>query len=377
MVTATAMGTAICDVSHIPWNLYRLIYLRKKGHPEMNPIKPYSTRLIKLSSVALVALSLAAWIAFGAVSEHASGFAQPAPTPVPATDDYVGTETCAACHEAQLKIFEGTKHGKLHSVEAWKGKVVGCESCHGPGQAHVEGSGDVTKIISFKKRDAKATAETCLGCHAGKETHNNFRRGEHWRNDVGCTQCHTAHGPPPGNFRTGSTVFPGNVSAQNPGQATAKMLTSNEPQLCMSCHNETKSQFSKPFHHKVLEGTMRCSDCHNPHGGFEQKQTKLAVGADASCIRCHANKQGPFVFEHGPLKLEGCTTCHTPHGSANPKMLKRPQVRQLCFECHTGISEELSPQVPSRHNQAQMREQQCTVCHSAIHGSNSSRLFFR
>jgi hypothetical protein len=44
------------------------------------------------------------------------------------------------------------------------------------------------------------------------------------------------------------------------------MLTSNEPQLCMSCHNETKSQFSKPFHHKVLEGTMRCSDCHNPHG---------------------------------------------------------------------------------------------------------------
>jgi hypothetical protein len=24
-----------------------------------------------------------------------------------------------------------------------------------------------------------------------------------------------------------------------------------------------------PFHHKVLEGAMKCSDCHNPHGGFE------------------------------------------------------------------------------------------------------------
>ena len=56
---------------------------------------------------------------------------------------------------------------------------------------------------------------------------------------------------------------------------------------------------------------------------------------------------------------------------------KRSQVRQLCIECHTGITEELSPQLPSRHNQTQLREQQCTVCHSAIHGSNSSRLFFR
>jgi predicted CXXCH cytochrome family protein len=338
-----------------------------------------SNRHLKLGLLLFFALSLSVWIAIGAVSERANGAAVPnGDYSVAVDDDYVGSETCAGCHDSQAKSFDGTKHGKLHTISSWKGKVVGCESCHGPGKAHVEGSGDVTKIISFKRMDAKAAAETCLGCHAGKETHNNFRRGEHWRNNVGCNECHTAHGPPPGNIRAaGSMTSVGEVSAQNPGQATAKMLTSNEPQLCMSCHNETKAQFSKPFHHKVLEGTMKCSDCHNPHGGFEQKQTKLALGADAACIKCHTNKQGPFVFEHGPLKLEGCTACHTPHGSANPKLLKRPQVRQLCFECHTGIHDELSPQVPTRHNQAQMREQQCTICHSTIHGSNSSRLFFR
>src|SRR4030095_3598662 len=284
-----------------------------------------SNKNIKLGLLAVFMFSVTLWITFGAMSERATGagyIAGATPTPAP-DDNYVGTETCAACHEAQFKSFDGTKHGKLHMVASWKGKVVGCESCHGPGKAHVESSGDVMKIISFKRLDAKAISETCLGCHAGKETHNNFRRGEHWRNNIGCTQCHTAHGPPgPDNFRASSSVFPGDVSVQNPGQATAKMLTSNEPQLCMSCHNETKSQFSKPFHHKVLEGTMRCSDCHNPHGGFEQKQTRLAVGADAACIKCHANKQGPFVFEHGPLKLEGCTSCHTPHGSSNPKLLK-------------------------------------------------------
>jgi hypothetical protein len=40
------------------------------------------------------------------------------------------------------------------------------------------------------------------------------------------------------------------------------------------------------------------------------------------CYKCHADKQGPFVFEHAPLKVEGCTACHDPHGSANPKLLK-------------------------------------------------------
>jgi hypothetical protein len=57
-------------------------------------------------------------------------------------------------------------------------------------------------------------------------------------------------------------------------------------------------------------------------------------------------------------------------------MLKRATVRQLCFECHTGIINQLSPEA-GNHNQALVRYQNCTVCHSAIHGSNSSSLFFR
>ncbi|HKP68680.1 MAG TPA: DmsE family decaheme c-type cytochrome [Pyrinomonadaceae bacterium] len=334
-------------------------------------------KIAKLGLLGLSAVSLLIWLAFGSVPTGVSDVAAQTASS-PATDDnYVGSETCAGCHEPQAKGFESTKHAKLGTISSWKDKRTGCESCHGPGKQHVEGGGDKLKIVSFKQMDPKASAETCLACHAGKEAHNNFRRGEHWRNNVSCNTCHTAHGPEPAKFKIGSTTFVSDISAQNPGQATAKALRANEPQLCMACHNETKAQFTKPFHHKVLEGTMNCSDCHNAHGGYEQKQTKVAVGADAACIKCHANKQGPFVFEHAPLKVEGCTSCHTPHGSSNPKMLKRAQVRQLCFECHTGISEELSPGVPSRHNQAQMREQNCTVCHSAIHGSNSHRLFFR
>ncbi len=292
-------------------------------------------------------------------------------------DDYIGSESCKACHEEQFNSFADTKHAKLAKLPSWKDKVQGCESCHGAGKAHMEGGGDKTKIISFKNKNSKEISETCLACHAGKESHNNFRRGEHWRNDVGCTECHTAHGPNHGNSNADSITQIGEATKQNPNSATEAMLKRSEPQLCIACHTEVKAQFSKPSHHKVLEGTMKCSDCHNAHGGFEAKQTKLSVGADASCIKCHGDKQGPFAFEHAPLKTEGCAACHTPHGSNNPKMLRRSSIRQLCMECHTTLSnaEPGAPQAP--HDQRTARYNNCTVCHAKIHGSNSHKFFFR
>jgi DmsE family decaheme c-type cytochrome len=334
-----------------------------------------SIKRIKVMLLGIFALLAVAWFASGTFytvlgTSTADELTGPPASAKAADGDYVGSETCAACHEDQFKTYSRTKHSKLGEIKSWKDKVQGCESCHRPGKAHVEGSGDKSKIINPQNLDAKASSETCLTCHAGKETHNNFRRGEHWRNNVGCNDCHTAH---PGGVKKVNETGSMTLIKEQPD---TKLLKQGEPQLCLSCHNEQKSAFTKPFHHKVLEGTMKCSDCHNAHGGFETKQTKLAVGIDQSCVKCHSNKQGPFVFEHAPLKLEGCTVCHIPHGSANPKMLKRATVRQLCMECHTGLINQLSPEA-GNHNQALVRYQQCTVCHSAIHGSNSSSLLFR
>ena len=155
------------------------------------------------------------------------------------------------------------------------------------------------------------------------------------------------------------------------------MLRGSEPQLCMSCHTETKHQFNMPFKHKVLEGAMKCSDCHNPHGGFEQKQARLATGADAACVKCHTDKQGPFTYEHAPVKTEGCASCHSPHGSANPRLLRTSSVPQLCLECHTqdhGVGA-LEPVGPAHRLDLQYRD--CTACHVKIHGSHTSPVFMR
>lgn len=331
----------------------------------------------KVTKSLLICTSLLASVLWLASSTTSQSVKPGTPNSVASpAEDYVGSEACKDCHEDQFKAFSHTTHARLATISSWKGKVTGCEACHGPGKAHLE-EGDPKKIISFKGKSSKETSETCLTCHAGKEEHNNFRRGEHWRNDVGCADCHTAHARDLHASNPGSNTLVSEATRRNRDLLAANMLRGSEPQLCINCHSETKAQFSRPFHHKVLEGQIKCSDCHNPHGGFELKQARLSTGADAGCLKCHADKQGPFVFEHAPLKVEGCSSCHTPHGSANAKLLARSHVRQLCLECHSNAHEIGAPDTPNFHNQATLRYQNCTTCHAKIHGSHVDRFFFR
>ena len=333
-----------------------------------------SNQILKQLLVCGLLLVSVMWLASGSSSQSVSS--QPLISASQGSDEYVGSDACKDCHEDQFKAFSHTSHAGLAKIKGWKGKVTGCESCHGPGKAHIE-EGDPAKIISFKKKSSKEISETCLSCHAGREEHNNFRRGEHWRNDIGCTDCHSSHSRIPDKNLAGSITFVGKSNAEKPDFSTIHLLKLGEPQLCMSCHNEVKPDFNKPFHHKVLEGMMKCSDCHNPHGGFEQKQARLATGADAGCVKCHADKQGPFTYEHAPLKTEGCVACHSPHGSSNPRLLKFSSVGQLCLTCHSvdhGVGAD-EPAGPTHNQNAQYAS--CTNCHVKIHGSHSSAVFFR
>jgi DmsE family decaheme c-type cytochrome len=273
----------------------------------------------------------------------------------PAADsDYVGTDTCKACHQDIYNNYEKTPHwNTLNDAHGGPSKQ-GCEGCHGPGAAHVAGGGDVTKIFIFKNHSAKEINERCLTCHAGGPQHMNTINSEHSKSDVSCISCHSPHH----------------------AQTQEFLLVKAQPELCYTCHLQQKAQFDMPFHHRVNEGLVQCSDCHNVHGTVGPKQVRTSSSQDAVCYKCHTDKQGPFVYEHAPLKVDGCQSCHSVHGGPNPHMLKLSNVNLLCLQCHTQSTFSSAPGAPSFHNQASLF-QACTLCHVAIHGSNFDATFFK
>jgi len=286
--------------------------------------------------------------------------------------DYVGSDACKTCHPDVWATFFKNPHYKSIALGKEAPANTGCESCHGPGQAHVASHGSKATIVAFSELSPEQTLDACLRCHGQTMARANIRRSMHTQNDIVCTNCHSIHHSPAPEF----------------------LLARTQPELCYDCHTTARAQFAMPFKHRVNEGFMQCTDCHNPHGSFDPTwrmasrppMIEQREGNAEPCLGCHADKRGPFVFEHGSGRVEGCETCHQPHGSTNPRMLRRPTVMTLCLECHNGKGTfgGFGPAFKagianpaSDHNLASPRYQNCTTCHVRIHGSNTSDLFLR
>lgn len=252
---------------------------------------------------------------------------------------YIGWAQCVTCHEGyDAKVFK-TRHKVLFTTEDVNAQT-GCESCHGPGSAHLQTPGE--EILKFDAATAKEANKICLKCHSGKEA-KGWNAGQHNKNGLSCVTCHNIH------------------------KQTPKQLKKSKVETCTQCHVEKKGQVSMPSRHPVKEGKVTCTDCHNPHGN-----TKLAVKEmSLSCVKCHQEKRGPFIYEHRPA-AEDCLTCHNPHGTPNQSLLvlKQPIV---CLQCHENtVSNNIS-----FHDISQSQYKKCTGCHQDIHGSNTSSKYLK
>ena len=282
--------------------------------------------------------------------------------------DYVGSQVCRTCHPDVWLTFFRNAHFKSVASGDQPPERTGCEGCHGPGQKHVEARGGKDSIGAFSLMEAGEVLDACLACHAKDIQRAAIRRSSHTLADVVCSNCHSIHQSPVPQF----------------------LLAKRQDELCYQCHAGVRAQFSLPSKHRVNEGAVKCSDCHNPHGaeaatwrmGLRPRMVGVALANEEPCLKCHTDKRGPFAFEHPAIREGGCETCHHPHGSMNPRLLRRPVMFTICLECHTGAGEfgrqgnGVRIQSAS-HNMADPRYQNCTTCHVRIHGSNSSPLFLR
>jgi DmsE family decaheme c-type cytochrome len=305
----------------------------------------------------------AAWALFAGVAAAQS------PSPQSTQPDYVGNEVCKTCHDDIWSNFYKNPHFKSVASGKEPPARTGCEGCHGPGGNHVSaGGGSDTIPRAFSRMTPAQALDTCLACHARDFSKANIRRSQHTLSGIACNTCHSIHRP-----------------------ATPKYLLARpQTDLCYSCHAVVRAQFEMPSKHRVNEGFMKCTDCHNPHGTFapdwrmgqRPRMVKQVLDNEQPCIKCHMDKRGPFVYEHPPVRVEGCDTCHYPHGANNTRLLRRPVVMTLCLECHTGAdsfgtrNNGITIQSPT-HNLLDPKYQKCTLCHVRIHGSNSDAFFMR
>jgi DmsE family decaheme c-type cytochrome len=301
-------------------------------------------RLRSVSPVVRWVGPAAIMVSFVALARLAPMAAQP--EEMAPAKEYVGSDVCISCHPDPVKGMEKTAHGQLiirhPKTEAEK---RGCEACHGPGSAHVADVTNPAKRLLFSK-SSKATAREknarCLQCHT-KGEHLFWKGSTHEMRDLACARCHSVHAP---------------ASQQ------AQLTTKTEMELCEQCHVVKKAQMLRSSHMPLREGKMKCTDCHNPHGSITAKLIR-GNSVNELCFKCHAEKRGPFLWEHPPVR-ENCLNCHLPHGSIHDKLLKVKRPR-LCQQCH----------IPTRHPTETHSpadrftfNRSCLNCHPTIHGSN-------
>ena len=284
-------------------------------------------------------------------------------------------EICKGCHADHVESYLASKHGQKGNLRGPAGQG-GCLACHTDAALEHAGKGGgrgVGGIFGFNnpKISIEAKTKTCLACHGADRNLAFWDSGKHRKNDVACNNCHSLHGTP----GAGATIA---LRQPNPSvtpyQTTVRQL---QYETCTSCHRQIRSQLLKPSHHPIIEGRIKCSDCHNPHGALSHAMVKNE-SVNQLCTTCHAEKRGPFIWEHPPVE-ENCLTCHNSHGSNHNRLLaeKAPNVCQDCHDAAQHPGTVYSAQqgfrfsAPATVPSTRLIARGCVNCHYNMHGSNA------
>lgn len=276
-----------------------------------------------------------------------------------------GADGCLGCHDEEepfptLALFR-TVHGHPQvpgspfdrAGDAALPAGLQCEACHGPEAGHgrrllADGRAR-PPILNFGARgnaDPALENAMCLACH---QTYGraHWAGSAHELAGLACADCHRIHG------------------------ADEVRAHETQSETCGTCHRNVIADALKLSSHPMREGQLVCRDCHDPHGGRGEALT-VAATPGQTCLACHADKRGPFLWEHPPA-VEDCGICHEPHGANQPALLVR-RAPQLCQGCHSSVGHRSLPQLAASLPPGPASEfllaNACLNCHSAVHGSN-------
>jgi predicted CXXCH cytochrome family protein len=243
---------------------------------------------------------------------------------------------CAECHATGFEKNYDHRTRTYASTQAEIG--VGCEACHGPGEAHLDWAAGRPANPAFTTLDAygftmsfdetEATIQQCATCHSRREAHGDG-------NPVPGAPYHDAYNLAllrPGLYHADGQIL-------DEVYVYGSFLQSKMYQQgvsCLDCHDAHTATLK-------AEGNAVCAQCHNPAGNPDFPTLTPAAyddpshhfhepGTDgAQCASCHmiervymgndGRRDHSFRIPRPDLSAEtgapdACTDCHTDQTAA-------------------------------------------------------------
>ncbi|MES9853403.1 MAG: multiheme c-type cytochrome [Candidatus Thiodiazotropha sp. L084R] len=240
---------------------------------------------------------------------------------------------CAECHATDFrKNYDPLKD----SYNSQQGEIgVGCEACHGPGEAHIAWANtpekfdasrwkgvDIKGLIEAYNDTSASEINLCAGCHSRREPVGANSRApgsnynDHYRLALLRDGLYFSDGQIHdevyvyGSFLQ-SKMFQKGVRCTNCHDAHDYELKAKGNSLCTQCHNPagnvsfptlTKKNYDTPEHHFHKDGTdgAECKQCHMP-----ERQYMIVDGRHDHSFRI---PRPDLTEKHGTPNV--CNSCH-------------------------------------------------------------------
>jgi hypothetical protein len=189
---------------------------------------------------------------------------------------------CIACHSGRPQpIMNG--HGKFRNP-GFRELAVGCESCHGPGEAHIAAASTDT-IVNPAKLSGWLADNICLRCHQTGDARV-LREGKDY-----------------GDFR------PGTPLSETLSVYMVPFGIQSPPRDDLLEHI-LSMRLSKCY--RSSQGKLKCITCHDPH--VQPTKDEAPAYFQERCLTCH-NEQScrlPLGKRQSQNPPDNCAGCHMP-----------------------------------------------------------------